>query len=65
MLIYGALVTVYLAWLGLSVFFVGPLLWPAFVLHTILTVLLARVFCSEPANEMAWTQRTARLVWIV
>ena len=43
MLIYGALVTVYLAWLGLSVFFVGPLLWPAFVLHTILTVLLARV----------------------
>jgi hypothetical protein len=43
MLTYGALVTVYLAYLGLVGGFTGILLWPAVVLHAILTVLLARV----------------------
>jgi hypothetical protein len=41
MLIYGALVTVYLAYLGLTGF-AGILLWPAVVLHAVLAVLLAR-----------------------
>jgi hypothetical protein len=44
MLTYGALVTVYLAYLGLVGEFTGILLWPAVVLHGILTVLLARVW---------------------
>jgi hypothetical protein len=41
MLTYGALVTVYLAYLGL-VGFTGILLWPAVVVHALLTILLAR-----------------------
>ena len=40
MLIYSALITVYLAYLGLAGF-AGVLLWPAVVLHVILTALLA------------------------
>ena len=31
----------YLAWLGFSGGFVGPLLWPAVIVHAILTLLLA------------------------
>ena len=41
MLTYGTLVTLYLAYLGVIGEWVGPLLWPAVVLHGILTVLLA------------------------
>jgi hypothetical protein len=44
MVTYGALVTVYLAYLGLVGGFTGILLWPAVVLHGILTVLLARAW---------------------
>jgi hypothetical protein len=44
MLTYGALVTLYLAYLGVIGEWVGPLLWPAVVLHGILTVLLARAW---------------------
>jgi hypothetical protein len=40
MLTYGALVTLYLAYLGVTGEWVGPLLWPAVVLHAILTALL-------------------------
>jgi hypothetical protein len=51
MLTYGGLVTVYLAYLGVIGEWVGPLLWPAVVLHGILTVLLARAcFQSRPPN---------------
>ncbi len=49
MLTYGAAVTLYLAYLGLAGGAVGVLLWPAVVLHLILTVLLAR---------MAWGKTT-------
>jgi hypothetical protein len=38
---YGALVTAYLAYLGIRGEWVGPLLWPAVVAHGILTLLLA------------------------
>lgn len=41
MLTYGAGVTLYLAWLGFAGGFSGPLLWPAVVVHAILTVVLA------------------------
>ncbi len=49
MLTYGALATLYLAYLGVIGEWVGPLLWPAVCLHGILTVLLARAwFQSRP-----------------
>jgi hypothetical protein len=41
MLIYSALITVYLAYLGFVGGYAGVLLWPAVVLHVILTALLA------------------------
>jgi hypothetical protein len=44
MLLYGTVVTLYLAYLGLAGGFTGVLLWPAVVLHAILTALLARDF---------------------
>jgi len=42
MLTYGAAVTAYLAYLGFSGGSSGILLWPAVVLHAILTALLSR-----------------------
>ncbi len=47
MLIYGAAVTVYLAYLGFAGGFAGILLWPAVALHLILTALLARASTSD------------------
>jgi len=41
---YGALMTLYLASLGLRGESVGPLLWPAVALHAVLTLLLARAW---------------------
>jgi hypothetical protein len=42
MLTYGILVTAYLSYLGVRGEWVGPLLWPAVVVHAVLTWLLAR-----------------------
>jgi hypothetical protein len=42
MLTYGTLVTLYLLYLGIRGELIGILLWPAVVLHAVLTVLLAR-----------------------
>jgi hypothetical protein len=42
MLTYSAVVTLYLAYLGFAGGLTGVLLWPAVVLHLILTALLAR-----------------------
>jgi hypothetical protein len=47
MLTYGALVTVYLAYLRLVGGFTGILLWPAVVVHAILTILLARAWLQS------------------
>jgi hypothetical protein len=41
-LTYSASVTLYLAYVGLAGGFTGILLWPAVVLHAILTALLTR-----------------------
>jgi len=49
MLIYSAAVVVYLAYLGLAGDASGVLLWPAVVLHLVLTVLLARE-CLAPGH---------------
>jgi hypothetical protein len=47
MLTYGALVTAYLLYLGVRGEWVGLLLWPAVMLHALLTLLLARA-CFKP-----------------
>jgi hypothetical protein len=47
MLTYGALATAYLLYLALGGEWVGPLLWPAVVLHAVLTLLLARAWFTE------------------
>ena len=46
MLTYGALATLYLLYLGVFGEWVGPLLWPAVLLHAILTFLLAGAWRS-------------------
>jgi len=47
MLTYSALATVYLAYIAIRGEWVGPLLWPAVVLHAVLTGLLARAWFSK------------------
>lgn len=47
MLTYGALVTLYLLYLGIRSKWVGPLLWPAVALHAVLTLLLARAWFTD------------------
>jgi hypothetical protein len=42
LLTYSALVTLYLTYLGIRGEWVGPLLWPAVILHVLLTLLLSR-----------------------
>ena len=45
MLIYSALVTLYLAYLGFAGGLTGVLLWPAVALHVALSILLGRAWC--------------------
>jgi len=51
MLTYSALVTLYLAYLGMGGMWVGSLLWPAVVIHAILTFLLARAWLKGQRNH--------------
>jgi hypothetical protein len=51
MLTYGALVTLYLAYLGIIGEWVGVLLWPAVIVHGILTVLLARAWFQSRKSD--------------
>jgi len=51
MLTYGSLATVGLLYLALRGTWVGPLLWPAVVLHTILTLLFARAWFKPQAEK--------------
>ena len=44
MLTYDLLVGLYLVMLGIRGEYVGPLLWPAAIIHLLLTTLLAWVF---------------------
>src|SRR5207247_8887950 len=44
MLTYGALVTLYLLYLGIRGVWVGPLLWSAVVIHALLSALVARAW---------------------
>ena len=47
MLTYGAVVTLYLAYVGFAGGLAGILLWPAVVVHVILTALLTRASMSD------------------
>ena len=51
MLTYGAAVTLYLAYAGFAGDSTGILLWPAVVLHVILTGLLARASTSDKETK--------------
>ncbi len=51
MLAYSAAVTLYLAYVGLAGGVAGVLLWPAVVLHAILTALLARACTSDKRTK--------------
>jgi hypothetical protein len=51
MLIYSAAVALYLAYLGFAGGMNGILLWPAVVLHAILTALLARASTSDKTTK--------------
>ena len=51
MLGYSAAITLYFAYLGFTGAASGLLLWPAVVLHVVLTALLARVYMSGKASK--------------
>ena len=51
MLTYGAVVTLYLAYVGFAGGLSGMLLWPAVVLHVILTALLIRASTSDKETK--------------
>jgi len=51
MLTYSAAVTLYLAYVGFVGGMIGILLWPAVVLHVILTALLTRASTSEKETK--------------
>jgi hypothetical protein len=51
MLTYSVAVTLYLAYVGLAGVFTGILLWPAVVVHAILTALLARAAMSDKGTR--------------
>ena len=53
MLTYSALTMAYLLYLGIRGEWVGPLLWPAVVLHAVLTLLLARAWFKRQENRPA------------
>jgi hypothetical protein len=50
MLIYSALAMAYLAYVGIGGQWAGPLLWPAVVVHAVLTALLARAWLAARAT---------------
>jgi hypothetical protein len=51
MLTYSTLATLYLLYVAIGGQWVGPLLWPAVVLHAVLTVLLARLWFKRQENN--------------
>jgi hypothetical protein len=51
MLTYSAAVTLYLAYVGVAGGFTGILLWPAVILHGVLTALLIRALPSDNGKQ--------------
>src|SRR5262245_18750165 len=52
MLTYSAAVTLYLAYVGFAGGLTGRLLWPAVVLHVLLTALLTRAFSRDKETKV-------------
>jgi len=50
MLIYSLLATLYLAYLGVGGELVGWLLWPAIVVHAVVTVILGRAWLTRTST---------------
>jgi hypothetical protein len=48
MLTYSVLATAFLGYLGIRGNWVGPLLWPAVVLHAVIAILLGRAWRKSP-----------------
>jgi hypothetical protein len=48
MLTYNALATAFFAYLAIRGHWVGPLLWPAAVLHAVIAILLGRAWLMRP-----------------
>ena len=53
MLTYSVLATVYLGYVAICGEWIGPLLWPAVVVHVVLTFLLARAWLTERKTRAA------------
>jgi hypothetical protein len=51
-LTYNLLVTLYLLYLGIRGEWIGPLLWPAVVLHGVLALLLARAWFKSQQDRL-------------
>jgi hypothetical protein len=50
MLTYSVVVTLYLAYIGLAGGFAGVFLWPAVLLHVVLSILLGRAWMAADAG---------------
>ena len=50
LMVYNALITLYLAYLGIAGELVGTLLWPAVALHAVLSALLVHARFLKPTN---------------
>ena len=50
MLTYNALLAAFLVYLGISSERTGKLLWPAVVIHGVLTLLLGRAYITAPRS---------------
>jgi hypothetical protein len=51
LLVFSVLVALYLVYLGIGSSFVGPLLWPAVVLHSVVAVFLARAWVNNSRGK--------------
>ncbi len=51
LLLLSVLVALYLVYLGIGGSLVGPLLWPAVVLHSVVAIVLARAWINNSASK--------------
>ena len=51
MLTYSTLAAAFFAYLGIRSHWVGPLLWPAVVLHAVMAILLGRAWLMSPKTS--------------
>ena len=61
MLTYSALAMAYLAYVGIRGEWAGPLLWPAVVVHAVLTLLLAGAWLKDSADTEIEAMKPSKL----